>query len=678
MLPKVGILRREDGQRRLTTSSNFREDINGLRAVAVATVILFHLGFTSFAGGFIGVDVFFVISGFLMTQIIVGGLDAGKFSVGKFLAARVRRIVPALMGMCLCVLCLGWLLFDPIHLREVGLQSLAAIAFLSNFLFWSEAGYFDVQSTEKWLLHTWSLSVEWQFYVIYPIVLIAIRRYLAGASVRTMLWIGLVLSLALSVIVTAYRPSMAFYLLPTRAWELLFGGVVALGPHLKSPAYVRTGLQVLGLLLIAVSVVVFDHFTPWPSYRALLPVLGTSLVIYARAPRGILLENPVARWLGHWSYSMYIWHWPIIVAFGYFELPSDPLYKLAALVALIGTSSLVYEYYKLGKLRLWPGAGEGLVLSNALTVGVVVCVVGAGGAVLLQGAAFRQPSTMRLMQDYAAAPKDWLYPHGCGPAKLGVPAICGLKTDANVRPSSLVIGDSIAEQMYGRWAGEHGRKPPNNLDFMTVGGCVPIVGVNRSAPNYRCPAFVDAAYQLASEGGYTKVVITSLWGKYVSLDYKAVCFRDETGCKQAVDESDLEQKLDKAFRDTTEKLREITAKGIIVVIVSAFPSSRYDIPREMAKRLFLGMPVSNVEQVDRETFTGRERSMWERLRKSAADSGAIFVDPIPQICSEETCVMVAQSGRSLYRDSVHVRSSVMQSDPRFDFIDGIVAANVPR
>jgi hypothetical protein len=281
------------------------------------------------------------------------------------------------------------------------------------------------------------------------------------------------------------------------------------------------------------------------------------------------------------------------------------------------------------------------------------------------------------MQDYAAAPEDWLYPHNCGPTRLGVPAICHLEIGSVGRSLSLVIGDSIAEQMYGRWAGDRGRKLPNSADFITVGGCMPILGVNRSAPNYRCPAFVDAAYQLASEGGYAKVVITSLWGKYVSLDNKAVCFREQDGCKQAVDENDLEQKLDKAFRDTAEKLREITAKGIKVVIVSAFPSSQYDIPREMAKRLFLELPVSNLEQVDRAAFVGRERPMWERLRKLAADSGAVFVDPVPEICGDASCVMVAQSGRSLYRDSVHVRSSVMQSDHRFDFLDQIVAAGAP-
>lgn len=256
----------------------FRNDINGLRAVAVAAVILFHFGVPGFKGGFAGVDVFFVISGYLMTSIVVSALDAGTFSLPTFYLNRVKRIVPALSVLCLFLLGVGWNVLFADEFRRLAKHVIAALLFISNFVFGSESGYFDASPFDKWLLHTWSLSVEWQFYLLYPIVLLAVvklagRRFLFSA-------IGgmLLVSFALSALTTKAHPVDAFYLLHTRAWELLAGGIVCL-TRIKPTRRSANVAEVLGLSAIAAAVFLCSEQDAWPGWMAALPVAGTMLVI---------------------------------------------------------------------------------------------------------------------------------------------------------------------------------------------------------------------------------------------------------------------------------------------------------------------------------------------------------------------------------------------------------------
>lgn len=251
---------------KLGIRSNFRSDINGLRAWAVVAVILYHFGVPGFSGGFVGVDVFFVISGFLMTGIVVKGLEQGNFSLIGFYMARARRIVPALVALCAVLLGVGWFVLMPPDYKMLGSHTIYSLTFLSNIEFWLEAGYFDVASHEKWLLHTWSLSVEWQFYLALPVVLWVVWHLKPGRVAQT--WavsIGLVLSLAASVLTTDAHPTTAFFLLHTRAWEMLGGGLVFLLARVPkfSVAHCRW-LEAIGLLLILVSVAVFDKGSAWP------------------------------------------------------------------------------------------------------------------------------------------------------------------------------------------------------------------------------------------------------------------------------------------------------------------------------------------------------------------------------------------------------------------------------
>ena len=292
----------------------FRLDINGLRAIAVLAVLLFHFKIPGFKGGFIGVDVFFVISGFLMTRIIVGRIEKGNFGVLDFYRARAVRIVPALLAMCLFVLGWAWFYLMPQDYELLAKHALGSVTFLSNIAYWSEASYFAETAYGKWLLHTWSLSLEWQFYLLYPLLIAALVKLFKSNMRALRMWICLlfVISLACSILMTPRSSSAAFFLLPSRAWEMLAGGLVCLYPLQLKPRW-KLPVEVTGILLIGASIALFHPNHAWPGWRALGPVVGCVLVLAAASQRSLLASMPF-QWLGNLSYSVYLWHWPVVVA----------------------------------------------------------------------------------------------------------------------------------------------------------------------------------------------------------------------------------------------------------------------------------------------------------------------------------------------------------------------------
>lgn len=255
----------------------YRSEIDGLRAVAVIPVIIFHAGFELFSDGFVGVDVFFVISGYLITTILIEDLNSGRFSLLHFYERRARRILPALFFVLLCTLPFAWFWMDPVQLKDFAQSLVAVTTFTSNILFWRETGYFNAASELKPLLHTWSLAVEEQFYIFFPVLLLVLWRF----SSRMVLYIIIALSVA-SLIVSHWSsiaaPSATFYLIPTRAWELGAGSICAFLLNNRQP-YENNALSGLGLMLIFGSIFLYDSNTPFPSLWALAPVGGTALII---------------------------------------------------------------------------------------------------------------------------------------------------------------------------------------------------------------------------------------------------------------------------------------------------------------------------------------------------------------------------------------------------------------
>jgi peptidoglycan/LPS O-acetylase OafA/YrhL len=294
----------------------FRYDVNGLRAYAVLSVLFFHFNNNWLTGGFVGVDIFFVISGFLMTSIIFKGLKFDNFSFVKFYSSRVNRIIPPLLTVCSVLVLFSFLFFPPQINNEVLSHALSSLGFFSNILYWSQSGYFDPSSNEKWLLHTWSLSVEWQFYLIYPIILVLIKKFISFDKIKFFILGFAFISFLFSLFVSYYLPTFSYYLLPSRIWEMLAGGVVFLFPVSLSCTRKRI-LEKIGLFMIIISFFIIDKTFPWPGFGASIPVLGTMFVIIASQNNSFFTNNLVVNHIGRWSYSIYLVHWPIVVFYNY-------------------------------------------------------------------------------------------------------------------------------------------------------------------------------------------------------------------------------------------------------------------------------------------------------------------------------------------------------------------------
>jgi peptidoglycan/LPS O-acetylase OafA/YrhL len=322
-------------------NNNFRHDINGLRAIAVIAVVLFHFNASWMPGGFAGVDVFFVISGFLMTGIVFRGIEQENFSILKFYVARANRIIPALAVLCLVLLVFGWFYLTPLDYKALGKHAASSVAFLSNIIYWRESGYFDAASHEKWLLHTWSLSVEWQFYILYPLVLVAMRKFMSIKTMKFLLLVGTVLGFVFCVIATYKWPNPSYYLLPTRAWEMMLGGIAYLYP-LTLQENRKKLFEWTGLGLIIGSYFLISSENPWPGYLAIFPVLGSFLLIQANRNNSIITNNFIFQKLGTWSYSIYLWHWPIVVVIYTFSL--SELYTYLGVILSIILGFLSYQY----------------------------------------------------------------------------------------------------------------------------------------------------------------------------------------------------------------------------------------------------------------------------------------------------------------------------------------------
>ena len=325
---------------------NYRPEIDGMRAIAVLPVIFFHAGFSFFKGGFIGVDIFFVISGYLITSIILKEITEKKFSLINFYERRARRILPALFFVMLICIPFSYIWLTPNNFKDFGQSLIAVSLFSSNFLFWGESGYFNTAAELKPLLHTWSLAVEEQYYILFPLYMLFFWRY--GIK-RNILFLSIIflVSIILSHWGAYYEPLASFYLLPTRGWEILMGVFISIYLSIKSPPkslLINQIFSILGFLFIIVSIFIFDSDTPFPSLFTLLPTLGTVLIIFSAIPGTImyhLLSSKPLVFLGLISYSSYLWHQPLL-SFAKNRILGDPSNFLLMIMCFL---SIIMGYF---------------------------------------------------------------------------------------------------------------------------------------------------------------------------------------------------------------------------------------------------------------------------------------------------------------------------------------------
>ncbi len=658
-----------DAQALKREQMKFRYDINALRALAVAAVVLFHYKANFASGGFVGVDIFFVISGYLMTAIIVGRFAVGKFSLWQYYCDRAKRIVPGLLGLVFGVLAAGYFVLEPATYHYLGSTSIAALLFFSNFRFWEATAYFDPQSDVKWLLHTWSLSAECQFYLAYPILLMGLyklermRRHLV-----LILWALALLSLASCVWLSVSQPATAFYLLPPRAWELIAGGIIALQfPNARkryAPALIGGGF-----LLIGSSIAFCDKNLPWPYYWAILPVFGTCLILAANRADAAIFRVKIVQKIGLWSYSIYLWHWPVAVAAVYFGFRTTSPARVAAQIIIViaileagGQALGLWRRFIEARLQ---AVSRPRLIWDAAALGVTLAF--AGVITVSQGLVSRSPDGLRQFGAYEMALKDWDYPDQCN----------GTDANGNLRPCRLgaaddrgilFIGDSFAMQIYGRFAEIAKRDSGSSFTFLASSSCPPVTGIRIVHDQFKCNGFFDKALEFAKAGHFTRIMLVSNWEAYFRPEFGNICFETADGCQTRRDPQAFYPLVDAAFSSLGAKLLELKNRGAEIVIIGTTPSGIWNVPAELARRKFLGRDTAEVESIDRARFDGYTRPVKSRLMALAAAIGGKFVDPLGYLCDDHRCPTVDSAGVPYFRDECHYRSAAVKTS-QFAFLD---------
>ncbi len=495
----------------------YRPEIDGLRALAVIPVILFHAGFPTFSGGFVGVDVFFVISGYLITSILLTDLDRGRFSLLTFYERRARRILPALFLTVLLCMPFAWMWLMTRELREFGASLVAVATFSSNILFWRESGYFETASELKPLLHTWSLAVEEQFYIFFPLALMACWGF-GKRNITALLAITALASLMLAQWATGAQPDAGFFLLPTRAWELLLGSLLALhfnraAPPQPSPAMAQA-LSLMGLGLILASILVYDSGTPFPGLHALVPTVGAALVIFCAGPgtlAGRLLGTRPMTFVGRISYSAYLLHFPAF-AFARYTASAPPSPGTMAAISglVLAAGWLSWKYVEtpfrtpglVSRRRLFATGGTGLAACAALGAVTVV----------QDGFPLRYTkSELAILANGINPPNDVFRGGTCFMFVDGTSADFDPDCVSTGPGSALVWGDSHAAILaYGL------RELHPGTGQLTASGCPPLIGEDISVPFPRphCRAMNDHILATVERDQPSTVYLHANWIAY--------------------------------------------------------------------------------------------------------------------------------------------------------------------
>lgn len=596
----------------------FRKDINGLRAIAIIAVMLFHFNARWMPGGFAGVDVFFVISGFLMTGIIFRGLEQDNFSVVKFYVARANRIIPALAALCLVLLVFGWFFLPGFDYKILSKHVASSLVFVSNIVYWKESGYFDAASLEKWLLHTWSLSTEWQFYILYPLVLMVMRKFMTIKTMKMAVMVGTIFGFIFCAIATYKWRTPSYYLLPTRAWEMMIGGVAYLYPF-KLKNNEGKILEGLGVILIAISYAFISEKNVWPGYLSFLPVFGAFLIIQAQRNDSIITGNAIFQNIGKWSYSIYLWHWPIVVGIYYFSLSTNYIFIGILASLLLGFISNKYiERFKFKNdlvhfsdyLKFKPA-------HMVLSLGVISTIFFVSDGMLI-----RYPSDLQKMNENAlTSMNDWDYP--LPNLQIGSTQVRLIKgtTDKNI----LFIGASHIEQTYP-YVSSHNSK--YNIYYVTSEGCL------------ISPSYVHPKWSCANIQNYKNILNTVKFDKIVTSYYlfPGVLSKDQ---------NEREQQLKTRISEYNEFLRFAKSKTDNFFMILGEPKGpEFDPKKSIRKSL---EHFITLEQA-RSHYT----IAYDTLNKLDT-KGIVKIDPINYLCDKKVCDVMDKDFNYFYKDASHMR-----------------------
>jgi peptidoglycan/LPS O-acetylase OafA/YrhL len=637
-------------------SAKYRPDVDGLRAVAVLGVLFFHTGFAPFRGGFVGVDIFYVISGYLITSILTRELTEGKFSLVAFYERRMRRIFPALFTVLLFCMVAGVVLFDPREMTAFGKTLLATTLFVSNFYFWHSSqplGYFDNTVSSQALLHTWSLSVEEQFYLFFPATLFLLYRWKKG-RVNAWLVVLAAFSFAMNIWATQHKPVVAFYWIMPRAWELLAGALLALKalPPIRN-RIVRESSGLLGLGMIVSALSLPIKAASFPGYIVLLPCVGTWLVIYAGEGgrcfvRTVLSFRPLV-FIGVISYSLYLWHWPIIVFSRHLpiQIPGDAEIPFV-LISSIVLAFVSFEYIE----RPFRGGSSPFSRKQIFVFGFaasLATVVFGLAAYRTQGLWQRyDPQTRQLVAANLARMND--YDGSCSNWKTEVHSVNHLKLCSLGSQSHRIMfwGDSHVEQLYPAIKQIYGDGDLRNggAILAIASGCLPDERLNTVGEGYHCDSFSKFAMLRAQEEDIDTVFIgfstwTTRWDG-------AICVSSDGRCVTLLSRDELRHHL---LADLSDEIRTLRATGKNVIVSLPFPILNVRVPElEISNAVFGRFGFSE---------TARDitsPSLRQEIKAAAVSAGAEIFDPRLTLCEGQDC-LTQVDGVSIYKDESHIAGS---------------------
>lgn len=612
----------------------YRPEIDGLRALAVVPVILFHAGFDIARGGFVGVDIFFVISGYLIASIIMSEARAGSFSIVNFYERRVRRIVPALLLMLAACLPAAWVLLTPQEMTTFSRSLVSVCLFSSNIFFSATSGYFDSASELKPLLHTWSLAVEEQFYLFFPFLLVFLLRKSERRALQALIALA-ILSILLANWALPRYPSAAFYLLPTRAWELFLGSFAAFYPN--GPRLAGKGWQeiasAIGLLLILYAIMSYDRQTPFPGFYALAPTIGAVLIIIFARSRTIVGKLLGARALvavGLLSYSAYLWHQPLLafarnVHFGGLTTLSASVVVLATFPIAYFSWRFVERPFRTGRLLTRPQ-----IFASSFAAGLLLLFFGVS-AVMNKGFDGRYDEARRdFLARFDNSPPEWRYfttqhvasefrlqcdfynfdSHRAGlissVPKAGIAKEC-YERDPKFRTAVFLWGDSHAQQLHPGLK----RTLPEDWQILQVAssGCAPVIVSAGSATNYCEQSNWFALGQIA----ITKPEVVVVAHDSVHSPEVMTALGDH--------------------------LRQLGAKKVI--FLGSVPHWRHNLHAIVAAKLWPDTPRYSFAHLE-DKFVLYDRYLKEKVGTGA---GFIYISAIDQFCGESGCLIYVGDDR---------------------------------
>jgi peptidoglycan/LPS O-acetylase OafA/YrhL len=642
--PSVGVDRVSSGAAMHGAVKGYRQDIDGLRAVAILLVLLYHFDL-GVSGGFVGVDVFFVISGYLITGIIHRQSTANGFSYLDFYERRARRILPALIVVLAACTVAATVMLLPSDLERYGVSLAAALVFISNFFFWSQGSYFGQASDLAPLLHTWSLSVEEQFYLAMPPLYLLLRR-LAPNWIPHAFALVTLITLAAASYLVLYRAHVVFFWTPFRVWELAIGGWLAVAklPDIAAPP-ARCVVAALGIGMILAAGVLLDSNTVYPGHAALLPCLGASLVIWAgtksNAVSTALLANRPMVFIGLISYSLYLWHWPMMAFARHYHVGDTvparvrvPLAFLSVLMAylswrLVETPFRNREMGTRRKLVAWSAASG----TAAVTLAALLH--------LSQGLPLRfTERVVALDAERTRVP----YREECmnlrGPIEIS--SACRLGAAGN--PTVLVWGDSYAHAMMPAFQSALGELGVSGV-FLGRSGCPPVPTSTMSRfgrENWKCSIFnSDVLTALSEDCHIDTVVIVAAWNHYVD---------PETGYAISPNAGELGDPLTISLAHLERTLAR-NPKIQRIVIVGQVPSYPWGIPYRMAVAAMRSEVMPVIPYSTHAKASEKPRAAFKAL------DGRLVTRVINQeawFCNDAVCNYADSSGRPYYFDHGHI------------------------